>query len=326
MKKLLSAILAAGLAFGLMAVPASALDDGVKLNREELETSGDSVVHITYFDASRSTSEAARREIMMINSDIAYTIEPQVRIAERTLSDETYEGTFEIRSYSNTSDKFLQVVATSIEYPTYGYDPYAYSWVYDRTAKKYLRLSDVLIKDGLTEDEILKDAEELYTTSHGEYLFSGKVQGFWICEEEEVPHSVYILRMNKCWPASETWQTLMVYVPGQYTEDGTPLLYEDVTLGDRIEYEEAEGGKNEYDNLPKYNVKYEDADGNYMRFLRDQSAFMKIDGKLSSWSFYHNAGMLQIVNRKEAYEATVENGTILKVNIGGKDYTFTAAP
>ncbi|MDR0986863.1 MAG: hypothetical protein LBL98_04110 [Ruminococcus sp.] len=325
MKKLLSAILATALSLGLMAVPAAAaFDDGVEIEREEFEASGDSVVELSYFDASRSTDEAVRREILMINSDIDNTIKPQVRTAERTLSDETYEGTFQIHSYSNTSDKFLQIIATSIEYPTYGYDPNVYSWVYDRGAEKYLRLSDVLIKDGLTEDEILKDAEKLYTPFGEEYLFGGKVQGFWICEEEETPHPMYILRMNMVNPQAEEWQTLMVYVPKQYTENGETELFESVIVGEYFECYEAEVKEIDSSNFIKYGVKYEDADGNYIRFLRDKYAIVKVGGKLSSLFWYRNGEKIELSKLTENHEGTLENGTTLKITIDGKDYTLTA--
>jgi hypothetical protein len=129
MKKFFAIIISAVLTLGAVSVPALAadFDDGVSLNEEISENAAQngSIVELIKFNAERSTSEAVRREIMMINADIGYSIEPSVRVADRELLDETYEGNFEIRAYPFVSDKFLQYIATSIEYPTYGRDPYA---------------------------------------------------------------------------------------------------------------------------------------------------------------------------------------------------------
>ncbi|MDR0903578.1 MAG: hypothetical protein LBM59_02985 [Ruminococcus sp.] len=326
MKKLLSAILAAALAFGVMAVPAfAAVDDGVKLNKEISENAAakGSVVELTEFDASRSTDEAVRKEIYMINAEIARTVGSDEWVALNKIGEEDYEGTYEIRSYNFTSDKYLQVIATSIEYPTYGYDPYAYSWVYDRTAEKYVHLSDALIEDGLTECDIIDDAEKLYVPFNEDYLFGGKVLGFYMTDDKT---RSYILYMNMVNPAAENWQTLMTYTPGKYTEDGKAVLYQHVALDDKAftpEIEDVE--EHEHDNCIEYGVKYKDEDGCYIRFMRDKFAIVKLGDEFTQWYYTKSEGDIMFNKGSALYEATLENGKTLKVTFEDKEYTLTAA-
>ncbi|MDR0986862.1 MAG: hypothetical protein LBL98_04105 [Ruminococcus sp.] len=323
MKKVLSAILAAALAVGLMAVPAYALDDGVEINREEIETDGESILELSEFDASRSTSEAVRKEIFMMNSDIARTIGSDVREARYKLADEDDSDWFNIRSFTYETDKYLQIIATSISYPIYGYDPYTYSWVYDRTAKKYVHLSDALIEDGLTESEIIEDAEKLYAPEYYDiFLFGGKVLGFYMADDNT---RSYIIYMNLVNPAAEEWQYLMTYTPGKYTEDGKAQLFQHVTVGETFTPEKEEPEEFISGNSIKYGVKYEDADGNYIRFIRDKTAVVKLGEKLDSWNFYNSEGNIDFNMGSTNYKATLEKGTTLKVAYDGKDYTLTAA-
>jgi hypothetical protein len=310
-----------------VSVPALAadkpFDDGVKVYSVTDESyQYNSIVQLMKFDASRSTSEAVRREIMMINSDITYSIETDVNIAQRAFRDETYEGSFEIRAYPYTTDKYLQVVATSIEYPTYGRDPDAYSFVYDRTAKKYVRVSDALIEDGLTEDEILKDAEKLYIPSNEDYLFGGKICGIYMVDDST---RAYILRMNMINPLADDWLSLMTYVPGKYTEDGKAELFQNVKYDENFTPVKVEAKESDNDNKIFMNVNYRNEDAtDYIRFLRDRYAVMKIDGKLSIW-FYYKTSDNTICFQKltENFEGTLEHSGIkLTVNIDGEDILF----
>jgi hypothetical protein len=295
------------------------VDDGVVLDKEINETAAErgSVVELIKFNAERSTSEAVRREIMMINADIGDTIEPSVRVADRELLDGTYEGNFEIRAYPFVSEKYLQYIATSIEYPTYGRDPYAYSWVYDRVNKKYVRLSDALIEDGLTEDEILKAAEKLYLPFKNDYLFGGKVCGFYMTDDNT---RSYILRMNMINPDAEGWIELMTYTPG----DNGGTLYQSVLHDENFTPVKAEAKETDNGNRIWMNVKYRSEDAeNYIRFMRDQYAIVKLDGKISAWFYYRGGDTIVFQKDMENFEGKLTaNGIKLTVNLNGKDILF----
>jgi hypothetical protein len=330
MKKLFSAVLALALAVGALSVSAFAeanaafatakANDGVSLIQETaaLEDDSGSIVEIVTFDASRSTSEEVRRQIMMINSDIADSIAADVDVATRSLGNEGYEGTFEIRAYAFESDKYLQYIGTSIEYPTYGRDPYVYSFVYDRVNKKYVRLSDALIEDGLTEDEILKDAEKLYFAAGQEYLFGGKVAGFFM----EGDTRVYLLRMNKITPVADEWITLMTYTPAANTEDGEEVLDERVELGAVLTYDSMDYTDTDHTNDIIMNVKYEAENGDYIRFMRDRYAIIKTGDKLSAVFYYRNLDIITFSKLTENFDATIEDGS--KLTIGDKVYICIA--
>jgi hypothetical protein len=326
-KKLFAAVIALVLAFGTMSVSAFAVEDGVTLQREENVGAEDlgSIVELVKFDASRSTNEEVRRQIMMINSDITDTIEADVRVANRELNDESFEGTFEIRAYTFVSDRYLQYIATSIEYPTYGRDPYAYSFVYDRVNKKYVRLSDALIEDGLTEDEILKDAEKLYFAAGQEYLFGGKVVGFFMTDDNT---RSYILRMNMITPVAEEWITLMTYTPSAIAEGSEEVLCERIELSEEFMPTSVGYTDTDHTNDIIMNVKYvavsDDGtgtdNGDYIRFMRDRYAIIKTGDKLSAVFYYRNLDIITFNKLTENFDATIEGGT--KLTIGDKVYNY----
>ncbi|MDR0944524.1 MAG: hypothetical protein LBM41_08365 [Ruminococcus sp.] len=332
MKKLFSAVLALVLAVGTLSVSAFAetKDDGVSLQKEENVGAIDlgSVVELIKFDASRSSNEEVRRQIMMINSDIENSIEADARVADRALSDESYEGNFEIRAYSFETDKYLQYIGTSIEYPTYGRDPYVYSFVYDRANKKYIRLSDALIEDGLTEDGIITDAEKQYFAADQEYLFGGKVAGFYMSGDTRI----YLLRMNMINPVADEWITLMAYIPGKYTSDGEAAVHENVKLGDEFIIASIDHSdiKTDHTNDIIMNVKYvavsDDGtgaeNGDYIRFMRDRCAIIKTGDKLSAVFYYRNLDIITFNKLTESFDGTLEGGT--KLTIGDKVYIYTA--
>jgi hypothetical protein len=318
MKKFFATVIALVLAVGTLSISAFAASDGVTLQREEnvgAEEMG-SIVELVKFDASRSTNEEVRRQIMMINSDITDSIESDVRVANRALEDESFEGTFEIRAYTFESDQYLQYIATSIEYPTYGRDPYAYSFVYDRVNKKYVRLSDALIEDGLTEDEILKDAEKLYFAAGQEYLFGGKVVGFFMTDDNT---RSYILRMNMITPVADEWITLMTYTPSAIAEGSEEVLCERIELADEFMPTSVGYSDTDHTNDIIMNVKYEADNGDYIRFLRDRCAIIKTGDKLSAVFYYRNFDIISFNKLTENFDATIENGT--KLTIGDKVYT-----
>jgi hypothetical protein len=342
MKKLLSAIITAVLAFSIMSAPAFAADkteksaskpydDGVELyDKVDSVYDNRSIIKLVKFDASRNTNEAIRRQIMMINQDITYTIERDVNVAEGALRDETYEGNFEIRAFKYESDKFLQVVATSIEYPTYGRDPDVYSFVYDRVKRKYVRVSDALAEDGLTEEEVLADAEKLYTAAGPEYLFGGKICGIYM--EDDDTRS-YILRMNQLTPVADDWLSVMTYIPGKYTEDGEPILNERVEIGENFNAGSMAGsmaGSIEYTDTDNsndiiMNVRYEAENGDYIRFMRDRYAVISIGGKLSVRFYYKTADTTVTFNQLTGhFDGTLTGRDTLTLNIGGKDLVFKA--
>jgi hypothetical protein len=324
MKKLISAVLSLVLALGTLSLSASAeTNDGVSLIKETaaLEDDSGSIVEIVTFDASRSTSEEVRRQIMMINSDIADSIAADADVATRSLGNEGYEGTFEIRAYTFESDRYLQYIGTSIEYPTYGRDPYAYSFVYDRVNKKYVRLSDALIEDGLTEDEILTDAEKLYFAAGQEYLFGGKVVGFFMLDDNT---RSYILRMNKITPVADEWITLMTYTPSEKAEGSEEVLCERVELAEEFMPTSVGYSDTDHTNDILMNVKYEADSGDYIRFMRDRYAIIKIGEKRFAVFYYRNLDIITFSTLTKSFEGTLKGGNTLTVTIDGEERIFTA--
>jgi hypothetical protein len=116
----------------------------------------------------------------------------------------------------------------------------------------------------------------------------------------------------------------MVYVPGIYTEDGEAVLYENIILGEYFEPKNAEEKEIDDSNFIKFDTKYEDASGNYIRFLRDKYAISKLDGKLSAWFYYRNGETIVLQKLTENYEGTLIEGSTFNITVDGKDYSLTA--
>jgi hypothetical protein len=181
-----------------------------------------------------------------------------------------------------------------------------------------VRLSDALIEDGLTEDEILKAAEKLYIPFKNDYLFGGKVCGFYMTDDNT---RSYILRMNMYNPDAEEWIELMTYTPGE--NGGT--LYQSVTLDENFNPVKEEATETIDSTYVKFNVKYENENGDYIRFLRDKFAIAKLNGKLSAWFYYRNGETIVLQKLTENLEGTLTDENTFNITVDGKDYSLTAA-
>ena len=99
-------------------------------------------------------------EIDSFNNSIKFGV--QQIYNDFTAKNTSGEDWIEIKSYPFTSDKYLQIVTTYIEYPIYGTDGNITSYNFDKKANKFMALSDVMDGLGLTNDSIAQKVKELY--------------------------------------------------------------------------------------------------------------------------------------------------------------------
>jgi hypothetical protein len=181
-----------------------------------------SIIEVLYF-TSDGTDREVTKQISMINDDIAKTVGRDMNVYFNESTEPDFEDIFDIRAYPIVSEKYVQLVATSADYPSTG-DPDVFSWAFNKETGKYMRLSDALITDKLTEDRILTDAEKLYKPfGDSDYLYGGEVRGFYITKDAII-HYLLIMHMKN--PSGEDLDTFMVYVPGRYYKSGNAHLYQ----------------------------------------------------------------------------------------------------
>jgi hypothetical protein len=344
-KKLTTLFLSIGLVVSLPTVLSSAAADApapdgvsIVIKRQEYDEPFDNL-ELLEFSADKSGSSAVRKQVAMMNRDIAKAAVRDVQIFEHNMrQSEDFEEIMDVRAYPLVSENYLQLITTSICYPTYGTDGDVWSWVYDRAAHKYLRLSDALIADELTEDIIISTAEKLFEKLphyHAAYLYGGEVAGFYM--DEGVRR--YILKMTEMNPDGDPWDSFFVYTPAKYN-DGKPTLEQgleqvlatDVTFAEfdtplycnsletveppLVNYETG-------DNDITFDKLYADENGNSVKFLRDSSAVIKIGGKAFIGSISKNGGAIHVgVPNDTAIEGTLVDGKTLHLTVDGVNYTF----
>jgi hypothetical protein len=346
-------------------VAKKSVDDGVDLVLDTQEYGGgknkQNILELLEFSAARSTSSEIRKQIMMINSDIDATVGRDTRLDLSFEKEPDVDDIFEVKAYPMISDRYIQLIETSVDFPT-TYDPDIYSFVYNRGTHKYMHLSDALIMDGLTEDGIISAAETLYGSQvnasndfrYGcnDYLYGGKVCGFYMTgESSSVRH--YILKMHHVSLDGETRNNILIYTP-KTTPDGTETLS---AIGD---WEQAlaygstfmsfnpalkcaaldtsvapqQPTEDTHDEIPlildqKYNYNFDD----YIKFLKDGTVVIHIDGKTSVSTYAKNGAKIDINNPDgDDYEGVLssggeytEPGWFLTFDISGTSYELSIA-
>jgi hypothetical protein len=326
--------------------------DGVTLviktlivGREDVADEYDNL-ELLMFSAEKSASSAVRKQVEMMNRDIEKAAVRDARTFERNMKQsEEFDEILDIRAYPVESENYLQLITTSICYPTYGTDGDVWAWVYDRTAHKYLRLSDALIADGLTEDVIINTAEKLFEKLpryHAAYLYGGEVAGFYMDEKAEARR--YILKMTEMNPDGDPWDSFFVYTPAKYN-GGKPVLeqgLEQVLAGDLAFAEfdtplycnSLEAGEPQTVNYEPgtnditFDKLYSDERGNSVKFLRDGAAVIKLNGKAFIGGVSKNGGAIHVSlpeGMGTPLEGTLVEGKTLYLTADGIDYTLVLA-
>lgn len=86
----------------------------------------------------------------------------------------------EIKSYPFTDDKYIQVIVTEIEYPTYATQGEIYSYNYDISNNKIITLSEAMKNFNITNDIIRQAFSQYYQPQANEVLDSIEAEAFRI--------------------------------------------------------------------------------------------------------------------------------------------------
>lgn len=126
--------------------------------------------------------------------------------------DDWYEW-IEIKSYPFTSDDYLQIVTTSVIYPTYGTDGDMTSYNFSKKENRYILLEDVMADWGFTEEIITQNVKELYVPeSPSSYIKEVTPVGFLFRYATD-PYTIFLLEVTVSNPDAGEWKCFYAYEP-----------------------------------------------------------------------------------------------------------------
>ena len=127
--------------------------------------------------------------------------------------DDWYDW-IEIKSYPFTSDDYLQIVMTSVTYPTYGTDGDMTSYNFSKKQNRYILLEEVMDDWGFTKEIIAQNVKKLYVPDSGQsYIKEAVPTGFLFCRGTD-PYTVFLLEVTIDNPDAGEWKTFYAYEPG----------------------------------------------------------------------------------------------------------------
>lgn len=174
----------------------------------------DNIVEIPKFDADNN--EAADR----LNYQIADELIDEYNEFTTKATQNEY---IEIKSYPFTDNKYIQVVVTEIEYPTYADQGEIYSYNYDISNNKIITLSEAMKNFNITNDTIRQAFSQYYQPQANEVLDSVEAEAFRI-----IGDNIHIyLDVSFDNPQSDDFDLIYTYDVAQNTfipYDGTCLV------------------------------------------------------------------------------------------------------
>lgn len=140
------------------------------------------IPRLYYNSESRFLSEQGGEipDIKLINS----SIEKSFKANYEQFRKEKRKGCIDIRTYPFDSERYVQLVITYNEYPTYGTDGFLQSFCFDKLKNELITAEERLRHDSITLPELKEKAKELYTSEYeGDFLSDASLSGFVILED-----------------------------------------------------------------------------------------------------------------------------------------------
>ena len=160
-------------------------------------------------------------EIEMINLTIKSGIQQEYNdfMNDRANNPDWYDW-IEIKSYPFTSDDYVQIVMTSVIYPTYGTDGDISSYNFSKKENRWITLDDAMDDYGLTNEIITQNVKELYEPEYeGTYIKEVVAKGFLLCYGTD-PYTIFLLEITTDNPeAADEWKSFYAYEPSFFTRE-----------------------------------------------------------------------------------------------------------
>jgi len=119
----------------------------------------------------------------------------------------------EIKSYPFTSEKYLQIVTTSVVNPVHGTDGDMQSYNFSKKENRYITLEEVMAEWGFTEKILEENVKKLYEPDDpGSYISKVEPAGFLFCGNTE-PYTVFLLEVTIDNPDAGDWKHFYAYEP-----------------------------------------------------------------------------------------------------------------
>ncbi|MDR1541201.1 MAG: copper amine oxidase N-terminal domain-containing protein [Clostridiales bacterium] len=182
-----------------------AIEPSIKFITQEYK--GDNIAEIPYIEYPWERDD----EIDAINRSLNQGIQ---RVYEDFIANSEDPYWMEIKSYPFTSADYLQVVVTSIEYPSYGTDGDLFSINYDKEEGRWLTVDDALKMESITSDALMHNVGRLFkpeapTQSIGEV----KIAGFLLRGAQSGYYVEFLLEITVDNSAAEPWKSYFSYTP-----------------------------------------------------------------------------------------------------------------
>jgi hypothetical protein len=158
-------------------------------------------------------------EIEMINLTIKSGIQQMYNdfMNDRANGGDDFYDWIEIKSYPFTSENYVQIVTTSIIYPTYGTDGDITSYNFDKNKNKWITLDDAMKEWGLTKETITENVKKLYVPEDpSTYIKEVTPTGFLMRYATD-PYIIFLLEVTTDNPESIEWKSFYAYEPNVLT-------------------------------------------------------------------------------------------------------------
>ncbi|MDR1559436.1 MAG: copper amine oxidase N-terminal domain-containing protein [Clostridiales bacterium] len=172
------------------------------------EYAGDNIAEIPYIEYA----EERNSEIDAINRSLNQGIQQQY---EEFMSSADDVYWMEIKSYPFSADsQYLQVVVTSVEYPTYGTDGDLFSINYDKEAGKWLTIDDALKLENMDTDTLIDEVKRLFEPEVStQSIDEVKIAGFLLRGAQLRHYAEFLLEIDVANSAAEPWKCFYSYSP-----------------------------------------------------------------------------------------------------------------
>jgi hypothetical protein len=176
------------------------------------------ILGLTYAgdDPNQAATERQGNEIDTINDNIKSTLDSALN------STSGGDSWAEVRSYPFTSADYLQIVTTSVTYPSYGTEGDVYSWVFDRHTNAWIQPDSVYAEAGLTGDSLKKAVSAAFVpNSPTESVATVEPSAFRYVPGANGWHPEFLIKVTVANQGAEPWDGLYSYTPAD--AGGKPL-------------------------------------------------------------------------------------------------------
>jgi hypothetical protein len=190
---------------------ASSTNTGTKISPLEQKYEGDSIVEILGLNNSSEDpgpGAAVGGEIDAINGNIRATLQGAL---DKTSGSDSWA---DIRSYPFTSADYLQIVTTSVIYPTYGTEGDVFSWVFARNTNTWIKPEGVYAEAGLAGDALVKAVSEAFVPdSPAESVAAVEPSAFRYVHGDDGWFPEFLIKVTVANQGAEPWDGLYSYRP-----------------------------------------------------------------------------------------------------------------